>query len=94
MNRTLALQAVNLLNEAMGLDPVAIEALIEQRVPCNQALGDHPTIQCLSEQPDECLLGMLGILNGICGVDEKGWGPIAAVYDDDTKRLLRFDLRG
>ncbi len=43
--------------------------------------------------PDTFRVGMLGVLNGFCGtIDDgprKGWGPIAAIYDEG--KLLRFE---
>lgn len=38
-------ECVAILNEALALDPQAFTALVATRVPCNAALGDHPTIQ-------------------------------------------------
>jgi len=35
-------------------------------------------------------VGLLGVINGMFGKDEDDWGPIAAVYDDDTGKLQRF----
>lgn len=66
----LADRIIDLMNEALKLDPEAVTALIGSRVPCNEALADHPTIQTGML---ECrrLVGMLGFLNGLCGV----WGP-------------------
>lgn len=50
---------------------------------------DHDAIQELFEAR-----GLLGLLNGYFGIyDEgphKGWGPIMAVYDHDSKTLIRF----
>lgn len=37
--------AILVLNEAVRADPDAVLALMEHRVPCNDDLGDHPTIQ-------------------------------------------------
>lgn len=82
---------IRLLNEALKLDPQAVTALIEHRVPCNDQLADHPSIQC-GHPPDQptARVGLLGLLNGIFGADENGWGPIAAVFEEpDT--LVRFE---
>jgi hypothetical protein len=37
------------LNEFLKVDPKAIEDLIEARVPCNEALADHPTMKTSSK---------------------------------------------
>jgi len=79
--------AIEFLNELLRADPQAVSALIETRVPCNQELADHPTVQVRSYGLNGGYqVGLLGILNGLFGVDEEGWGPIAAQYDenDDT----------
>lgn len=50
----------------------------------------------------ECKVGLLGLLNGLFGVydmhnaptvETVGFGPIAAIFDDDGK-LLRFGMTG
>lgn len=79
--------ALSILNEAMLLDPIAVRALIETRVPCNEALADHPTIQVHDpEDGSGPSVGFLGILNGIFGTydggPKGGWGPISARFED------------
>lgn len=90
---------VTLLNEALGLDREAIDTLVGTRVLCNSALASHPTIQVMGSQmtggPQPYRVGLLGVLNGLFGIDDKGFGPIAAVFDDppdpsDDKILTRF----
>lgn len=78
---------IELLNECILLDRPAIGALIANRVPCNQPLADHPTVQVMA-QHGGFHVGMLGILNGFFGGDEDGWGPITFVFDD-SGNLLR-----
>jgi len=60
----------------------------------------HPTLQFAEEVEktdssfifeSSSLLRFLGILNGIVGVKEDGWGYIAAVFDD-TDRLVEFQV--
>ncbi len=72
---------VDYLNELLELDRPAIAALIANRVPCNEALSNHPTCQA-GRQHGGYNVGLLGLLNGLCGVDDKSWGAIAAVYDN------------
>lgn len=64
----LADRIIKLMNEALKLDPVAVTSLIFNRVPCNGALANHPTIQV---DPVRMQVGFLGFLNGLCGA----WGP-------------------
>lgn len=83
--------AIVLLNELVQLDPLAAHALIEQRVPCNGALADHPTVQVVqSEEEGTYAVGLLGILNGLFGTDAEGWDIVAAVFDDQGQ-LVRFE---
>jgi hypothetical protein len=96
-DRVLAERICALLNDLHALDPTAVQALIDHRVPCNAELGEHPTVQCGSEREHDghrllYRVGMLGILNGLCGVDARGWGLIAAVYDDANSRITGFKL--
>lgn len=89
-NNVLADHIINVLNELVALDREALGKLIETRVPCNQALTDHPTVQVFKSAPEEpAVVGMLGILNGLAGVDSDGWGFIAASFDDQGQ-LVKF----
>jgi len=86
----LADRIITVLNECVALDREALHKLIETRVPCNRALADHPTVQVSSGAPGEfSTVGLLGILNGIVGVDSDGWGFIAASFDEEGK-LVKF----
>lgn len=77
----IAARIVELMNEALALDPVAVRKLCGRRVECNRALADHPTIQVRSNGM-RYAVGMLGVLNGIAGADEDGWGHVVAVFND------------
>jgi len=85
---------VNFLNELLEIDPAAVSALIAARVPCNQFLADHPTVQ-IGEERGEFRVGLLGLLNGLCGTRENGYGFINAIYDGDADQLgnlVRFEV--
>lgn len=74
--------AIATLNSALELDRGAISELVAQRVKCNLALADHPTVQVQSTQDDShALVGVLGLINGLFGVADDGSGPIAASID-------------
>jgi len=77
-------EAVGLLNSALEADPAAVSALVSTRVPCNELLALHPTIQAgcgpVIAGPN---VGLLGVLNGLFGVDDKGYGAIEAVVEAD-----------
>jgi hypothetical protein len=96
--------AVAFLNHLLELDPSAVVAIFKHRVRCNEALAGHPTVQVRagslkgdadprtgSEKLaiDEYDVSILGVLNGLFGIDERGWGFIAAEYEDDGS-ISRF----
>lgn len=85
--------AIGVLNEMVAADPVAARSLTDHRVPCNDTLKDHPTIQVLAFEGEPALVGMLGVLNGIFGADEDGWGAVVAEFSDDETQLIRFRRR-
>ena len=82
-------EVIDLLNEFIVVDPEAIHNLIEQRVECTDRLVKHATILVWQPEGEKPSVGLLGIINGIFGLDEDGWGPIAAVFEDEGK-LSRF----
>ena len=87
------LACVEMLNEIHRLDPTVMPKLIAFRVPCNEALANHPSVQVgVAKEnlgtPEQYIVGFLGILNGIFGVREDGYGFIGAEYDG--KNLLLF----
>lgn len=90
-----AQDVVDLLNEAAKLDPQAMRALVDARVVCNDALADHPRIQVGrasdTDPSSPWTVGLLGILNGIFGTFDNGWGCITVVLEGD--RSFRFEVR-
>ena len=79
--------AVNLLNEMLEADAEALQSLVEDRCPCNEAMAEHPTIQ-VGERTGEPLaekrweVGLLGVMNGLFGIDEAGAGEIVMMKRD------------
>jgi hypothetical protein len=73
--------ALAFLNELINYDADALRDLIETRVDCNQKMADHPTIQVWARPGQPFQLGVLGLINGLFGADNEGWGPIAACFD-------------
>jgi hypothetical protein len=91
-NQELGEAIVSLLNEINEMDPSVLPALIEHRVPCNQKLADHPTVQ-VGKDADGYEVGILGILNGLLGTKEDSTGYLAARFkDEDLDRIERFEL--
>lgn len=95
----MAAKIVAFLNELLEIDRPAIAAIIANRVPCGAALADHATVQVVP-QHGGFHVGMLGLLNGLCGTMKDGGGPIAALFDKpdgdnvrDVLDLIRFEVR-
>jgi hypothetical protein len=89
---------VEVLNSAVQNDPVAMKNLLGNRVPCNEALANHPLVQsaeCDFEFDDEQgsqkktldSIGALGVINAI--VEKLTGQRVAAEYDEEDN-LLRF----
>lgn len=95
MRRAVAIQdVIDLLNELCDADPHAVRNLVNSRAMCNETIGEHPTVQ--TEKVDEnYYFGLLGVLNGLFGVDNDGYGPIVMLTGDsteETKFLTREEL--
>lgn len=77
---------VEFLNNLLKIDKDAIMNLIENRVRCNDAIGNHEEVQA-SFNSGRLSLGLLGLINGFFGVNDKGYGCIVAHYDGDESKL-------
>jgi hypothetical protein len=63
-----------------------LHRMCETRLPVSPELAaEHSTIQA----GPNSTVGLLGVLNGICGAWSDGYGLIAGVFDEDGK-LVRF----
>jgi len=74
-------RAVEVLNRMLLTDSRPVEKLVHTRFECNQELADDPSIQVLTEN-GKYAVGFLGVINGILGIYENGWGPIVADVDE------------
>jgi len=82
----MAEKMADFLNGLLELDRPAIAALIANRVPCNEKLAEHHSVQ-VTKQHGGCHVTMLGILNGLCGSnDTNGWGGLVAVFDEHEEK--------
>jgi len=77
---------VDLLNESFRLDSAATRLFRENKVKCNDALAEHPSIQ-IGENSNGNTLGILGFLNGLFGTNDNGYGCIAANYNENGKLI-------
>jgi len=70
---------IDLLNNALKNDPVAITALFEYRVSVNKKLKDSRKIQCsVDSVTDESVLSCMHVINSLFGWD--WWdGPIGII---------------
>jgi hypothetical protein len=91
------------MNQMLANDPDLVKDLLSDVLVCNDWTMNHPSIQVFSPKQAQKDLGtydnfprvrFLGIINGFFGTyDEapnKGAGPIAVVYDDETGEIIRF----
>lgn len=83
-------EVIMLLNELLLKDPECIRALVAHRVPCNDAIANHPTIQVHQHKDQkQPLVGLLGLLNGLFGIREDGFGAFIMEIDDEGN-ILKF----
>ena len=93
MNKTIDLQnVIDYLNGLLKADRRALQELVSTKVKCNENLAFHPTVQVIVTGPDQYETGVLGVLNGLFGIDEKGDSYIMAVLSADGV-LKEFRLR-
>lgn len=85
---------VRVLNRAFTSDPAAIHAIICNRVPCNKALADDPTIVVDTSIVTDCgfNVGMIGIINGL--LDELGAPLVAVKFSDEPIEYGRHKILG
>ena len=82
-------EVISFLNELITLDRQALFQLMTHRITCNESLAQHPTVQ-VRDVGGSSIVGMLGILNGMFGVDSSGWGPITMVVDFENPERVSF----
>ncbi len=101
-------EVIQFLNELLSIDSVAINKLLTIRVPCNKDLDNHETVQTFKVQGqgklacdlDLCddgpktipVVGILGILNGMFGINSDRFGPIMMLIERKTGKAIQFGL--
>lgn len=89
-------RAVEVLNEALAADRTIVDQMFRSEWPCNEALAEHPTIQVgptFWADGDHTVCRLLGIINGIFGVDAGNRGPISMQVngaDEDPPGVVEF----
>ena len=79
------------LNSLPEIDQRAMETLVLSKTVCNNALGNHPTVQV--QQMNKSVppaVGILGIINGFC-LEMEGETVIFATFENG--RLARFETK-
>jgi hypothetical protein len=83
----------DLFNELLKLDSQAVNDLVNSRVKCNGAVADHPFVQVQqlpgAEFPS---VGIIGVINGLFGIQANGMGVFCANIDDKTNKVIGFKL--
>lgn len=86
----------DLLNELLKLDYDCIENLIDNGVLCNNKIANHPTVQVkdieVYDKQTISTLGIIGVINGLFGVDDNNTGAICYEIDDKTGMITCFKL--
>lgn len=93
INRNLAATICAFMNDVALVDRTALLELINNRVPCSEALAKHPTVQVARDE-FTARVGLLGILNGLCGVYDDDTGALCAVTDEDSLKFVLLDSDG
>lgn len=78
---------VERLNELLKIDPQAINTLFQVRAICNEKIGMHPGINVLPLQTEKTIgvVGIIGILSGLFGVDKEGFPRLCLLINDDNE---------
>ena len=73
-------EVVDYLNDLLKTDHKAIQAMFNERFRVSKALANHPTMQVISYREVYFSAGIIGLLNGMFGVDDNGDGSLAVCY--------------
>ena len=80
----------DLLNELLKSD-YDCNGIVLNRTKCNDKIANHPTVQVHEDEEGSRFLGLIGIINGLFGINENGMGAICYEIDDDDK-IIQFKL--
>jgi hypothetical protein len=89
---------LNFFNNLATADNEALKSLILTRVSVNDKIANHPELIVLAKadsngRPVDPKFGLLGVLNGIVGLLEDGWGRIGVEMDEDDKFYSFIDTQ-
>lgn len=85
-----ALEAIEVLNFLASHHNSLLHGLIDHRLGTIHAIVEHPTLVAvppgaLCHEPS---LGMLGVINGIVGLNEGGKPLIKVMYNDESGEIV------
>jgi hypothetical protein len=83
-------EVVRLLNDLLKDDPECITNLINNKIECNKTIAEHETVQ-VSLKDGIYRLGIVGLLNGIFGINDNGFGCIASYWEDGKLKKFIYD---
>ena len=83
-------EVIAYLNRLLKIDRLAVETLFNVRVLCNDRMAKHPTVQ-VARFSQRYAVGIIGIINGMFGVDSNKWGCIAMDLTKSNK-IKKFRL--
>jgi calcineurin-like phosphoesterase len=82
---------VDFLNELVRLDKYALTDLMTERVRVSKQFTTHPTVPTKDDQVDGPEIGMLGVINGMFGLEGETQA-IEVVIDKHTDVIIEFRL--
>jgi len=95
-------EVIQFLNELLQIDSDAINKLLSLRVSCNKELDKHETVQTFAapvkgvtadDGPKTIpVVGILGIINGMFGVNSDNFGAIMIMIERKTGKAVKFGL--
>jgi len=90
-NEISAQYVVDFLNELLRMDKYAMTDLVSERISVNKELAHHPTVQVQELVKGIQEVGLLGILNGMFGIEDDQ-AAIQAVMNEKTELIVEFKL--
>jgi len=87
-------EVCDLLNSLLKTDREFITNIMKTHIPCNKKVAEHPTVQVrgYKDYPDSYTCDILGILNGLFGIQEDGMGAICYLMDDASEKITEFKI--
>lgn len=85
-------EIVELLNDLLKADKVALSEVLMYRTSCSTELADHKEINVRSEGDGSFTVSCLGMLNAIVGHRSDGWGQITIHLSTDGSTIELFSV--